>query len=256
MPENGSISVLYLHLMDWLAIWSPPTTGVNYKSDSKTASHGHESGPLFTKRMSSFGYWNPHYKPKTCWWPFHIYNWNPFTNKRKSSWNRCASAFAEYKLLCFVWSHLAKSEMMIADITKILCLSIDWYLACLKSLKRSLSLWLKILWIYQSLSYTISYTYLIRGASKCTTWMFLASSCSCLCAIYWRQVLNWEWRHSWSSADRRCSNYIWVINNCIAWGVPYIRCLMPHWQVQWKRGNTKIYVHLFIEPEEWIIMFK
>ena len=46
--------------------------------------------------------------------------------------------------------------------------------------------------------------------------MFLISSCSCLCAIYWSQVLSWEWRCSWSSADRRCSNHIWVINNLIA----------------------------------------
>ena len=30
-------------------------------------------------------------------------------------------------------------------------------------------------------------------------------------------VLSWEWRCSWSSADRRCSNYIWVINNFIAY---------------------------------------
>ena len=37
------------------------------------------------------------------------------------------------------------------------------------------------------------------------------SSCSCLRSIHWSQVLNWEWRCSWSSADRRCSNYIWVI---------------------------------------------
>ena len=28
---------------------------------------------------------------------------------------------------------------------------------------------------------------------------------------------GWEWRCSWSSADRRCSNYIWVINNFIAY---------------------------------------
>ena len=35
-----------------------------------------------------------------------------------------------------------------------------------------------------------------------------------------------EWRCSWSSADRRCSNYIWVINNIIAYkGAPYIRDL-------------------------------
>ena len=35
-----------------------------------------------------------------------------------------------------------------------------------------------------------------------------------------------EWRCSWSSADRRCSNYIWVINNFIAYkGASYIRDL-------------------------------
>ena len=40
-------------------------------------------------------------------------------------------------------------------------------------------------------------------------------------------MLSREWRCSWSSADRRCSNYIWVINNFIAcWGAPYIRYLM------------------------------
>ena len=41
--------------------------------------------------------------------------------------------------------------------------------------------------------------------------MILVPSCSCLCPIYWSQVLSREWRCSWSSADRRCSNYIWVI---------------------------------------------
>ena len=36
----------------------------------------------------------------------------------------------------------------------------------------------------------------------------------------------WEWKCSWSSADRRCSNYIWVINNLIAHkGAVYIRDL-------------------------------
>ena len=29
-------------------------------------------------------------------------------------------------------------------------------------------------------------------------------------------MLSREWRCSWSSTDRRCSNYIWVINNFIA----------------------------------------
>ena len=45
----------------------------------------------------------------------------------------------------------------------------------------------------------------------------LISSCSCLCPFHWSLVLSREWRCSWSSADRRCSNYNWVINNCIAY---------------------------------------
>ena len=37
-------------------------------------------------------------------------------------------------------------------------------------------------------------------------------------------MLSREWRYSWSSADRRCSNYIWVMDNFIAyWGSSYIR---------------------------------
>ena len=56
--------------------------------------------------------------------------------------------------------------------------------------------------------------------------MLLESACSCLCATYWSQVLSGEWRCSWSSADRRCSNYIWLINNLIAYkGATYIRDL-------------------------------
>ena len=38
--------------------------------------------------------------------------------------------------------------------------------------------------------------------------MFLILSCSCLCPIHWSQVLSWDWRCSWSNADRQCSNYI------------------------------------------------
>ena len=46
----------------------------------------------------------------------------------------------------------------------------------------------------------------------------------CLCPIHWSQVLRREWRWSWSNADRRCSNYIWVIDNFIAYyGATYIR---------------------------------
>ena len=56
--------------------------------------------------------------------------------------------------------------------------------------------------------------------------LFLVSSCRCLCPIHWSQVLSWEWRCSWNSACRRCSNYIWVINKFIVYyGAPYIRGL-------------------------------
>ena len=57
--------------------------------------------------------------------------------------------------------------------------------------------------------------------------MFLISSCSCFYPIHRSQLLSWEWRCNWSSADRRCSNYISVMNNFIAYkGVPYIRDLI------------------------------
>ena len=46
--------------------------------------------------------------------------------------------------------------------------------------------------------------------------MFSVLSCICLCPIYWSHVLSLKWRCSRSSADRWCSNYIWVINNLIA----------------------------------------
>ena len=53
---------------------------------------------------------------------------------------------------------------------------------------------------------------------------FLVSSCSCLRSVHWSHALSWEWRCSWSSADRRCSNYIRVINNFIAYyGATYTR---------------------------------
>ena len=56
--------------------------------------------------------------------------------------------------------------------------------------------------------------------------MILVSSCSCLCPIHWSQVLSREWRRSQSSADRRGSNYNWVINSFIVFSCAfYIRGL-------------------------------
>ena len=43
--------------------------------------------------------------------------------------------------------------------------------------------------------------------------MILVSSCP----IHRIQALSREWRCSWSSVDRRCSNFLCVINKCIAY---------------------------------------
>ena len=65
--------------------------------------------------------------------------------------------------------------------------------------------------------------------------MILISSWSRLCPILWSHVLSREWRCSWSSADRRCSNYIWVIDSSIAYqGASYIRDLTV---TQWGRDK-------------------
>ena len=75
------------------------------------------------------------------------------------------------------------------------------------------------------------------------------SSCSCLCPIQWSQVLSREWKCSWSSADRRCSNYIWVINNFIArQGVSYIRDLTVsvEWTMIYKAWDCNKYMGVFI----------
>ena len=57
----------------------------------------------------------------------------------------------------------------------------------------------------------------VKAAPNPKTSMFPVPSCSCLCPIHWIQVSSREWRCCWSSADRRSSNYIWVINDFIAY---------------------------------------
>ena len=62
--------------------------------------------------------------------------------------------------------------------------------------------------------------------TKSQNLIIIVSSCSCLRPIDWSRELSRSLRCSWSSADRRCSNYIWVIDNFIAyWGASYIRDL-------------------------------
>ena len=97
--------------------------------------------------------------------------------------------------------------------------------------------------------------------------MILVSYCSCLWPIHWSQVLSREWRCSWSCADRRCSNYIWVISNFIAYsGAAYIRglavlllavsflicrlvCYCPHsWVIVHKYHNEQHQLFHMISP--------
>ena len=40
---------------------------------------------LFTEKTPSYGYRDPHYKAKTVWRPFQVYNGNPYTDKTASS---------------------------------------------------------------------------------------------------------------------------------------------------------------------------
>ena len=75
------------------------------------------------------------------------------------------------------------------------------------------------------IQYTVKY--LFQDALNPKIEMFLLSFSRCLCALHWSQVLSRKWRCSWGGADRRCSKYIWVIYNCIAFSsAPFIRGLM------------------------------
>ena len=65
------------------------------------------------------------------------------------------------------------------------------------------------------------------SCTKIPNLKWFPSCCTCLCPIHWSHVLSREWRCSWSSADRRCSNYIWVVNKSIPYqSAAYIRDLI------------------------------
>ena len=53
--------------------------------------------------------------------------------------------------------------------------------------------------------------------------MLFVQSCNCLCQTHISQVLSRQWRCSSSRTDRRCTDYIWLINTYIT---NYIRDLM------------------------------
>ena len=95
--------------------------------------------------------------------------------------------------------------------------------------------------------------------------MILISSWNRLCPTLWSQVLSREWRYSWGSADRRCSNYIWVIDNLIAHkGAPYIKdltgithtlvnCNRQHMDNIWNIVEMALYG--WAPLPKWLLMF-
>ena len=81
--------------------------------------------------------------------------------------------------------------------------------------------------------------------TKSQTWKILVPSCGCLCRIPWSQMLSREWRCSWSSAGRRCSNYIWVIDNFIAYsGESYIKDFTVFFKYS-KSKSTSDYARIY-----------
>ena len=80
--------------------------------------------------------------------------------------------------------------------------------------------------------------------------MFLVSSCSRLSPIHWRRALSWERKCCWSSADRRCSNYICVIDNFITYLVDLNSLHHASFDAVLTLSNSMQYINTcqFIQP--------
>ena len=66
------------------------------------------SGPLFTKKTPSYGYRDPHDKPKTVWRPSQAYNGNPYTDKQRvlmhghQGWN-VRHCLCHHEICMYIW---------------------------------------------------------------------------------------------------------------------------------------------------------
>ena len=61
------------------------TAVLHYAMGMSSVKWNHYTGPLFTKKTPSYGYRNPHYKPKTVWRQSQVYNGNSYTDQTASS---------------------------------------------------------------------------------------------------------------------------------------------------------------------------
>ena len=94
--------------------------------------------------------------------------------------------------------------------------------------------------IYNGNTITQKLGYIDKWRTKSQNKMFLVSSCSCLkvCTIHISQVSSREWRYSWSSADRRCSSYICMMNNLLP---TKLRFILQVWGYLNRMAPNEIY---------------
>ena len=82
-----------------------------------------------------------------------------------------------------------------------------------------------------------SYFYFKLHQTPKLEWFASCLTVNCLCPIHWSQLLCREWRCSWSSAGRRCSNYICMINTrkayyCLYWRFDCISYFIIYWECE------------------------
>ena len=151
-------------------------------------------------------------------WDEIIYLFPNFTDSTVEVWEWTSNFIPHsiMEIIVYKWWDLRLSTLVRGAPCSFQPAVIRWYtlqstfVRCLSNTKLAAS-WLK----WCCLAYTVKPLVLIAPNPKAQ--IFLGSSCSCLRSIHWSQVLSWEWRCSWSNADRRCSNYLWVISNFISY---------------------------------------
>ena len=82
------------------------------------------TGPLFTKKTPSYGYRDPHDKPKTVWRPSQVYNGNPYTDKTaSSSWIEALVEHRSYRPDCgccaYQYHHLVQGWVVNVGLTQV-----------------------------------------------------------------------------------------------------------------------------------------
>ena len=78
-------------------------------------------GSLFTKKMLSYGYRDPNYKPKTVWRPSQVYDRNPYTDKQRVLMHRHQGWNVRHGLCHIYMRYLYIYELFIAFVCFVVC---------------------------------------------------------------------------------------------------------------------------------------